>query len=189
MVAVERGLVGRAVDGLRVLVRAVVAPWAGSRVELHVSNAATVVLARAAQGLGSEARPGMFGTPALSGRVRGERVFSWVRGGPGNAFRPAPVASVRPLDRESCVVVGRIRMFRFTRVFMAIWMTGALVAATQASYAAITTGDTTPLVVLVFPIFGLALTTVGWRLAAAQQRMLRDWLAATCETSTAPGAA
>ena len=185
MVAANGGVLGRAT----ILLRALAAPWVGAGVLLEVPSAAPIVLARVAGALAGERRLRTWASLRVRGSVHGDRIGLWMPDGYRNSFRPVLVVTVRPLGPRSCVLVGRTRMFRFTQIFMTVWMTFAMVGAAAGTYAAITTGDAVLLVVLLFPVFGLALVAFGWRWAAAQSEGLSDWLAGTCEAAATPAGA
>jgi hypothetical protein len=109
------------------------------------------------------------------GTARGEKEFVFRRRiGYRNSFLPVIHAVVEPSHHGGARVRVRMRMYAVVIAFMAFWLTGASFGAGSAGVVALLHGQASGLLMLLFPLFGVAMVCVGFSLEARKaEKMLR----------------
>lgn len=131
----------------------------------------------------------LFRRKPFHGSISGDSFkLSWLKKAMKNSWEPVAVGRITPMGNQTRVDV-TFRTNHFVRIFIWVWMAGAIAAAVGIGFAA--SNGTMPLtfaiIPFVFPLFGVLITAVGSSLGRSDQRRILQYLSELPETEVIEG--
>jgi hypothetical protein len=115
----------------------------------------------------------VFGSAPVSGRASSDRLVLVRRSWSRNSWRPILVAHLQPSATGS-VLSCEVRPYLVVIVFSAIWFGLASILSIACVLGVVAGADPIALVALAFPVFFIAITSLGTWLARGDRQFLRD---------------